>query len=244
MLAHEQTIFDEQHILTAVWDACRVLVRPGIEHLAQRLSKAADWDELILPPPLLGQLHEIEAQVRNRLLVHHDWAFGGKTGRGKGNAVMFSGPSGTGKTLAAEALATRLRMDLFRVDLGATVSKYIGETEKNLARIFDAAERGGSILLFDEADALFGKRSEVKESKDRYANIEVSYLLQRLESFTGLIILTTNLRDSIDQAFMRRLRNVVEFPFPSSTFREQIWRRTLIGKVPLGDINFEKLARL
>ena len=244
LLHDDEPPFNSEDILHAVWDGCRAQVRPGIEHLAQRLTNSATWDELILPPAQRQQLYDIEAQVRNRMVVHHAWAFGGKTSRGKGNAVMFSGPSGTGKTLAAEALATRLRMDLFKVDLGATVSKYIGETEKNLARIFDAAECGGSILLFDEADSLFGKRSEVKDAKDRYANIEVSYLLQRLETFTGLIILTTNLRDSIDQAFMRRLRTVIEFPFPNAEFREQIWRRSLQGNIPLGKIEYHKLARL
>lgn len=228
----------------SLWDACRAQVRPGIEHIAERLTEPAQWSDLVLPAPQLHILHEVENHVRHRQTVHGDWGFGGKTGRGRGTTVMFSGPSGTGKTLAAEALATRLRLDLFRVDLGATVSKYIGETEKNLGKIFDAADCGGVALLFDEADALFGKRSEVKDARDRYANIEVSFLLQRLESFAGLVILTTNLRESLDQAFLRRLRFVVEFPFPNDQQREEIWRRALSTGAPLADLEYSKLARL
>jgi hypothetical protein len=228
----------------ALWDACRSQVRPAIEHIAERLTESAEWSDLVLPLPQLQVLHEVEHHVSHRQTVHGDWGFGGKTGRGRGTTVMFSGPSGTGKTLAAEALATRLRLDLFRVDLGATVSKYIGETEKNLGKIFDAADCGGVALLFDEADALFGKRSEVKDARDRYANIEVSFLLQRLESFAGLVILTTNLRESLDQAFLRRLRFVVEFPFPNDKQREEIWKRALATGAPLGELDYAKMARL
>jgi len=228
----------------ALWNACRSQVRPRIETIAERLLEPADWDDLVLPPRQLATLREIENHVVHRQTVHEDWGFGGKTGRGRGTTVMFAGPSGTGKTLAAEALATRLHLDLFRVDLGATVSKYIGETEKNLGRIFDAADCGGVALLFDEADALFGKRSEVKDARDRYANIEVSFLLQRLESFSGLVILTTNLRESLDQAFIRRLRFIVEFPFPEALQRQDIWRRALACGAPLGDLDYAKLARL
>jgi hypothetical protein len=228
----------------AVWEACKIQVRPSIDHIAQRLSDAASWSDLILPASQMETLHTIEKQLSFRQTVYGDWNFGGNTGRGRGTTVMFTGPSGTGKTLAAEALVTRLGLDLYRIDLSSTVSKYIGETEKNLGRIFDAAECGGIALLFDEADALFGKRSEVKDSKDRYANIEVSYLLQRLESFQGLVILTTNLRDSLDQAFLRRIRFVVEFPFPNTAQREGIWRHTLGVGAPLGEIDYTKLARL
>ena len=228
----------------ALWNACRAQVRPRIETIAERLLEPADWDDLVLPPRQMTTLLEIENHIRHRQIVHDDWGFGGKTGRGRGTTVMFAGPSGTGKTLAAEALATRLRLDLFRVDLGATVSKYIGETEKNLGRIFDAADGGGVALLFDEADALFGKRSEVKDARDRYANIEVSFLLQRLESFSGLVILTTNLRESLDHAFLRRLRFIVEFPFPEAAERENIWARALACGAPLSDIDYGKLARL
>src|SRR5262249_34401143 len=157
--------------------------------------------------------------------VFEDWGFGAHTSRGSGVAALFAGSSGTGKTFAAEVLARDLSLDLYRVDLSQVVSKYIGETEKNLRRIFDAADSGGVVLLFDEADALFGKRSEVKDSHDRYANIEVSYLLQRMETYRGLAILTTNLKDAIDTAFLRRLRFVVHFPFPDTAGRAEIWRR-------------------
>ena len=157
---------------------------------------------------------------------------------------MFAGPSGTGKTFAAEVVARDLSLDLYQVDLSQVVSKYIGETEKNLRRIFDAAEGGGAVLLFDEADALFGKRSEVKDSHDRYANIEVSYLLQRMETYHGLAILTTNLKDAIDNAFFRRLRFVVQFPFPDSAARAGIWRRILPPQLPTDSLVPERLAQL
>ena len=152
--------------------------------------------------------------------------------RGLGLSALFSGPSGTGKTLAAEVLAGELNLDLYRIDLSSVVSKYIGETEKNLKQVFDAAESGGVLLLFDEADALFGKRAEVKDSHDRYANIEVSYLLQRMESFQGLAILTTNLKSSLDKAFQRRLRFTVDFPFPDAAQREAIWARVFPAQTP------------
>jgi SpoVK/Ycf46/Vps4 family AAA+-type ATPase len=161
-----------------------------------------------------------------------------------GISALFCGESGTGKTLAAEVLAHELELDLYRIDLSSVVSKYIGETEKNLRRVFDAAEDSGSILLFDEAEALFGKRSEVKDSHDRYANIEISYLLQRMEAYRGLAILTTNMKAALDRAFQRRLRFVVTFPFPDSELREAIWRRVFPAAAPLGAIDYRRLARL
>jgi SpoVK/Ycf46/Vps4 family AAA+-type ATPase len=161
-----------------------------------------------------------------------------------GISALFTGESGTGKTMAAEVLARELGLELYRIDLSAVVSKYIGETEKNLRRVFDAAEESGAILLFDEADALFGKRSEVKDSHDRYANIEVSYLLQRMEAYRGLAILTTNLRTALDAAFQRRLRFVVQFPFPDQEQRELIWRGVFPAATPLEGIDHGKLARL
>jgi SpoVK/Ycf46/Vps4 family AAA+-type ATPase len=157
--------------------------------------------------------------------------------------VLFAGPSGTGKTFAAEVVAAELDLDLYRVDLSQVVSKYIGETEKNLQRIFDAAEAGGSVLLFDEADALFGKRSEVRDSHDRYANIEVSYLLQRMESYRGLAVLTTNLREALDPAFVRRLRFIVTFPFPDAAGRTEMWRRVYPPGLPTEGLAVERLAR-
>jgi SpoVK/Ycf46/Vps4 family AAA+-type ATPase len=157
---------------------------------------------------------------------------------------LFVGNSGTGKTMAAEVLANDLRLDLYRIDLSQVVNKYIGETEKNLRRIFDAAEAGGAILLFDEADAMFGKRSEVKDSHDRYANIEVSYLLQRMEAYRGLAILTTNMKSALDQAFMRRIRFIVQFPFPDMGQRTEIWRRTFPTHAPTQNLDWGKLGRL
>ena len=229
---------------TALWSACRASGRSGLEEMAQRIDEGAQWDDLILPEPTKATLRRIAAQVRNRLKVHREWGFAGKGRRGLGISALFSGESGTGKTMAAEVLARELRLDLYRVDLAAMVSKYIGETEKNLRRVFDAAEECGAVLLFDEADALFGKRSEVKDSHDRYANIEVSYLLQRMETYSGLAILTSNLKSGIDVAFQRRLRFMVQFPFPDQTQREAIWRASFPRTAPLLDIDFAKLARL
>lgn len=159
-------------------------------------------------------------------------------------SALFAGASGTGKTLAAEVLANELQLDLYRIDLSAVVSKYIGETEKNLGRVFDAAEVGGVILLFDEADSLFGKRSDVKDSHDRYANMEVSYLLQRMEAYRGLSVLTTNLKNSIDQAFLRRIRFIVQFPFPDAAQRSLIWQRVFPKQTPTQGLDFAKLAKL
>jgi SpoVK/Ycf46/Vps4 family AAA+-type ATPase len=176
--------------------------------------------------------------------VYQDWGFAGKSARGLGISVLFCGESGTGKTMAAEVLANELNLDLFRIDLASMVSKYIGDTEKNLRRVFDGAEDSGAILLFDEADALFGKRSEVKDSHDRYANIEVSYLLQRMESYGGLAILTTNLKNALDTAFQRRLRFVIQFPFPDTCLRERIWRGVFPHATPLESIEYRRLAQL
>src|SRR6201988_292622 len=164
--------------------------------------------------------------------------------RGLGISALFAGDSGTGKTMAAEVIANDLRLNLYRIDLSAVVSKYIGETEKNLRRLFDAAEDGGAILFFDEADALFGKRSEVKDSHDRYANIEINYLLQRMEAYQGLAILATNMKSALDEAFMRRLRFVVNFPFPGIKERKLIWQKALPPQTPRKDIDYDRLARL
>jgi SpoVK/Ycf46/Vps4 family AAA+-type ATPase len=168
----------------------------------------------------------------------------GGGGRGTGTTALFAGPSGTGKTLAAEVLAGELGLDLYRVDLSAVVSKYIGETEKNLRRVFDSADEGSAVLLFDEADALFGRRTEVKDSHDRFANIEVSYLLQRMEQYQGLAILTTNMHEAVDPAFERRIRFVITFPFPDAGLREQIWSSVFGPQVPLVDFDPHRLARL
>jgi len=224
--------------------ACRLLVRSRMENLAQRIDPKATWDDIVLPDTLRSLLREIAIHVRYRIKVYDQWGFAAKHSRGLGVSALFSGPSGTGKTMAAEVLANELELDLYRIDLSQVVSKYIGETEKNLRRVFDAAEESGAILLFDEADALFGKRSEVKDSHDRFANIEISYLLQRMESYHGLAILTTNFRSALDKAFLRRLRFVAEFQFPDEAQRLEIWRRAFPGQTPTAGLAFERLARL
>jgi hypothetical protein len=227
-----------------LWDVCRVQTRPRLDGLAQRIESGAGWDDLVVPEPQRHTLEEIAGQLRQRSKVYESWGFAGKCGRGLGLSTLFAGPSGTGKTLAAEVLANALRLDLYRIDLSQVVSKYIGETEKNLRCVFDAAEEGSAILLFDEADALFGKRSEVKDSHDRYANIEISYLLQRMEAYRGLAILTTNMKNVIDPAFLRRLRFVVNFPFPDAYQRALIWQRMFPARTPTEDVVYDKLARL
>ncbi len=229
---------------TLLWHASRVRLRPRLENLAQRVELSARWDDLVLPEAQQQQLHEIAANVRQRTTVYETWGFSSKGVRGLGISALFAGSSGTGKTLAAEVLAHKLQLDLYRIDLSSVVSKYIGETEKHLRQIFDAAEAGGAILLFDEADALFGKRSEVKDSHDRYANIEVSYLLQRIEAYRGLSILTTNLKSALDNAFLRRIRFIVQFPFPNGEQRAEIWRRTFPQQMPTENLDVNKLARL
>ena len=198
----------------------------------------------MLPTRQKGTLRQIASHVRHRLTVYEQWGFAAKSARGLGISALFAGDSGTGKTLAAEVLARELHLELYRIDLAAVVSKYIGETEKNLRRVFDTAEDSGAILLFDEADALFGKRSEVKDSHDRYANIEVSYLLQRMEAYSGLAVLTTNSKAALDSAFMRRLRFVVSFPFPDAPQREALWRSVFPAAAPLAALDYAKLARL
>jgi hypothetical protein len=227
-----------------VWEMCRAHVRPKLGDLAQRIEAAAIYDDLVVPEMQRSILQEIAMHVRQRRQVYETWGFASKTTRGLGISALFVGVSGVGKTMAAEVLANELHLDLYRIDLSAVVSKYIGETEKNLHRIFDAAEEGGAILLFDEADALFGKRSEVKDSHDRYANIEVSYLLQRMEAYQGLAILTTNMKDVLDTAFLRRIRFIVQFPFPDAAQRAEIWRHIFPKAAPTEGLDVEKLAQL
>ena len=227
-----------------IWSVCRARARPKLDDLAQRIEPRARWEDLVLPEPQRARLSDIVAQVRQRYRVYETWGLGRNSARGLGVGALFAGPSGTGKTMAAEVLAGDLDLDLYAIDLSQMVSKYIGETEKNLRRVFDAADEGGSILLFDEADALFGKRSEVKDSHDRYANIEVSYLLQRMEAYRGLAILTTNMKGALDTAFLRRLRFVVTFAFPDAPMRAEIWRRVFPPTVPTDGLDYGKLARL
>ncbi len=228
----------------SLWHECRQLARAGLDGLAQRIDTDADWADLVLPPAQLEQLHRLVAQVRQRQQVYTRWGLGPSGSRGLGISALFHGDSGVGKTLACEVLANELDLDLYRIDLACLVSKYIGETEKNLGRVFDVAEASGAVLLFDEADALFGKRSEVRDSHDRYANLEVSYLLQRMESYQGLAVLTTNLRGALDPAFVRRLRFVVHFPFPDQVQREAMWRGAFPENLPVAELDLARLARV
>ncbi|MGB7413984.1 MAG: ATP-binding protein [Thermosynechococcaceae cyanobacterium] len=234
----------EPSLKQALWQSCRVQARPGLDELAERLESKLSWDDLVLPPLQQETLESISAHVRQRAKVYETWGFAAKNRRGLGITALFAGPSGTGKTLAAGVLANELQLDLYKIELSSVVSKYIGETEKNLQRIFDAAETGGAILLFDEADSIFGKRSEVKDSKDRYANLEVSYLLQRMESYPGLAILTTNLQSSLDPAFLRRLRFVTQFALPDAAHRAEIWRRVFPQTAPTSGLAFDRLGQL
>ncbi|HVV86984.1 MAG TPA: ATP-binding protein, partial [Kofleriaceae bacterium] len=243
-IAGELAAADGDDAGAALWDACRRQGRPRLEDLAQRLEPSARWDELVLPDEQRETLREIATHVRHRRQVYDGWGFASRGARGLGISALFAGQSGTGKTMAAEVLAAELELDLYRIDLSQVVSKYIGETEKNLRRIFDAAEQGGAILLFDEADALFGKRAEVKDSHDRYANIEVSYLLQKMEAYRGLAILTTNLKSALDTAFLRRVRFVVHFPFPDAAERGELWRRAFPAATPTSALDADRLARL
>jgi AAA+ superfamily predicted ATPase len=239
-----QNPIDPDGLGVVLWDACRMQARPHMSDLAQRIEPAVTWDDIVLPEPEHQILREIAVHVRERAKVYEDWGFAARSGSGLGISALFSGASGTGKTMAAEVLANELRLDLYRIDLSQVVSKYIGETEKNLRRVFDAAEEGGAILLFDEADALFGKRSEVKDSHDRYANIEISYLLQRMEAYRGLAILTTNMKSAIDTAFLRRIRFIVHFPFPDAEQRGEIWERIFPASTPTDGLDAGKLSRL
>ncbi len=229
---------------SSLWQAARRQGRRALDGLAMRIDSRAVWADLVLPADQIETLKDLARHLGQQWRVNQDWGWAAKGARGLGTAVLFAGPSGTGKTLAAEVLAGELRLDLYRIDLSQVVSKYIGETEKNLARIFDAAEASGAILLFDEADALFGKRSEVKDSHDRYANVEVSYLLQKMEAYRGLAILTTNQKSALDPAFLRRLRHVVSFPFPDAEARTAIWQGIFPLETPREGIDPAALARL
>ena len=211
--------------------------------LAHKIQPRYRWADIVLPSDQLMKLEEISNQVKYRQMVYQTWGFDQKLALGKGVIALFSGPSGTGKTMAAEVIAHELQLDLYKIDLSQVVSKYIGETEKKLDRIFTSAEMSNAILFFDEADALFGKRSEVKDAHDRYANIEVGYLLQKMEEYEGVAILTTNLRQNMDEAFVRRIQIIVEFPFPDAESRQRIWEVTFPKEAPLEDVDFAQLAQ-
>jgi hypothetical protein len=229
---------------TLTWQVCRRHARRALESLARRIEPRASWNDLVLPPAQMQILHQIGVHMRQRALVNEGWGFSSRYSRGLGLCALFAGGSGTGKTMAAEILAAELDLDLYQIDLAGVVSKYIGETEKNLRRIFDAAEESGAVLLFDEADALFGKRSEVRDSHDRYANLEVSYLLQRIDSYRGMALLTTNMRHALDPAFLRRIHFIVQFPFPDAPSRSRIWQGIFPAAAPRNGLDFERLSQL
>jgi ATP-dependent 26S proteasome regulatory subunit len=214
---------------------CRDGARHHLGTLAVKVRPRYDWGDLVLPDNQRAQLRELCEQVRYQRRVFDQWGFGERIKYGKGLSALFAGPPGTGKTMAAEVVARELHLDLYRIDLASVVSKYIGETEKNLERVFAEAERTNAVLFFDEADALFGKRTEVSDAHDRYANIETSYLLQRMEAYDGVVILASNLRENMDDAFLRRLRFLVEFPFPDAPGRAEIWQAHLPDTAPVSD---------
>ena len=224
--------------------AARAYSNPRLASLARKIAPRYNWGDIILPVDQLRLLREIVGTVRERPRVLDEWGIGQKLASSRGVTVLFAGSSGTGKTMAAEVMAAELGLDLYKIDLSTVISKYIGETEKNLERIFNEAEASNAILFFDEADALFGKRSEVRDSHDRYANIEISYLLQRMEAYNGVTILATNLRSNLDEAFTRRLQFAVDFPFPEEADRLRIWKTLFPADVPReADIDLALLAR-
>jgi SpoVK/Ycf46/Vps4 family AAA+-type ATPase len=224
--------------------AGRSLTAPNLARFATAIQPRYDWDDIVLPAEKKQQLQHLAARVRHRRTVHREWGFEEKLSRGKGLNVLFTGASGVGKTMAAEVLAHELSLVLYQIDLSSVVSKYIGDTEKNLSAIFREAEMSQNLLFFDEADSLFGKRTEVKDAHDRYANLEVNYLLQRIEQYEGLVVLSTNLQRNLDEAFLRRMQDVVDFPLPDEKLREEIWRRHLPESAPrASDIDFGFLAR-
>jgi hypothetical protein len=252
-LAHaEAASAPKSSLAEKIWSVCCASERPRLDALAQRLEPKMTWDDLVLPESEMKLLRQIAAQVAQRNKVYNDWGFARKMNRGFGISALFEGDSGCGKTMAAEVIANGLRLNLYRIDLSAVVNKYIGETEKNLRRLFDSAATGGAILFFDEADALFGKRFEAKDSHDHYANIQINYLLQCIESYRGLAILATNMKNALDTAFIRRLRFIVNFSFPSVPDRRRLWTKVFLqddlGRAlpmpPLDRLDYDRLARL
>jgi hypothetical protein len=239
-VAVDVAVADIPERVNVLWESTRARLRSGLDELADRIRPAATWDDLVLPPESRTLLTELIRHARQRELVSRAW----REQRGQGVAAMFTGDSGTGKTMAAEVVAAELGVDLYRIDLARVVDKYIGETEKNLSRVFDAAEASGAVLLFDEADALFGKRGEVKDARDRYANLEVAHLLTRMESYRGVAVLTTNLAGTVDRAFVRRLRFIVPFPFPDQQARRLLWQRAFPASVPVAEVDLDRLAAL
>jgi len=233
------------HVAMAdIYEACRLQSNQKLRSLSRKIVPRYQWGDIVLPPNRLEQLRDICNYVKYREQVFGKWGFDRKLTNGKGLSALFAGPSGTGKTMAAEIVAGELALELYKIDLSTVVSKFIGETEKNLSKIFTEAETSNAILFFDEADALFGKRSEVKDSHDRYANIEIGYLLQRIEEYEGVVVLATNFRKNLDEAFVRRLHFTVEFPFPNEADRRRIWEVVWPEEAPRDpDIDYEFLAR-
>ena len=227
-----------------LWRECRAQTGVALDEMAQRITPTYRWDDIVVGDDVRTQLRELSSQVEQRGRVYDQWGFGAQLARGRGITALFAGPSGTGKTMAAEIIASHLELDLYRIDLAGVVSKYIGETEKNLRRVFDAAEQSGAILFFDEADALFGTRTEVRDSHDRYANLEINYLLQRMEDYGGLAILATNRRAALDAAFLRRLRFIIDFPFPGIDDRRRIWERVFPAEAETEALEMSFLSRL
>lgn len=239
-----QSIDAANPTVSALYDACRRQAGGSLSDLAESVPQPYGWDDIVLPDERMTQLREVAAHVAHRGTVYDDWGFADRYATGNGLVALFSGPSGTGKTMAASIVAREAGLDLYRIDLSSVVSKYIGETEKNLARVFDEAGKGDAVLLFDEADALFGKRSEVKDAHDRYANVEVNYLLQRVETYDGVVILTTNFKRNIDEAFTRRIHLSVEFPRPDEAARAAIWSGVFPEATPVHELDVEFLSRL
>jgi SpoVK/Ycf46/Vps4 family AAA+-type ATPase len=241
-------VIQEEHASTPALDdffnAARAQSGHDLATLARKIEPLYTWDDIVLPPDTLRQLREICHQVAHRHTVLETWGFDRKLSLGKGINALFAGPSGTGKTMAAEIMSDELGLELYKIDLSGVVSKYIGETEKNLSHIFAVAESSNAILFFDEADALFGKRSEVRDAHDRYANVEISYLLQRMEEYAGIVILATNLRKNMDDAFVRRLQFSIEFPFPNEKQRRRIWDKIWPEAAPCSpDLDMAFMAR-
>jgi len=228
-----------------LWDRASAETQLRVDALAQRIETKATWNDIVLPPAEVALLRQIAVHVSGRSTVYDDWGFRERMNRGFGISALFAGESGTGKTMAAEVIANELRMSLHRIDLSAVVSKWVGEGEKNLQSLFNAADDANGILFFDEADALFGKRSEVQQSQDRFANIEINFLLQRLETYRGVAILATNMKSALDPAFLRRLRFIISFPFPGPDERRAIWEKVFPGATPKkATLDFARLARL
>lgn len=230
--------------LSDLYQGCKAQSNKNLKTLARKIEPFHSWDDLVLPVDSIEQLKEVSGNIKYKGTVYHDWGFDRKLPLGKGLNILFSGPSGTGKTMAAGIIAREVGLDLYKIDLSSIVSKYIGETEKNLKKIFMEAETSNAILFFDEADALFGKRSEVKDSHDRYANIETNFLLQKMEEHDGIVILATNFKKNMDEAFLRRLHYTIEFPFPDDKHREEIWNQIFPEETPVEyGIDFRFLAR-